>query len=82
MLGRRVMIGNPIAGEQWFEYRRIELCTIVTSQYSGYAEPATDIFHHEVHHLLFNYDCQGLDLCLLGVVVNSNNGKLDRTLCH
>ena len=58
MLGRRVVIGNPIAGVELPEYLCIELPAVVADQNSGYAKSAEDVFLHKTLHLLLGYGLQ------------------------
>ena len=76
MLGRGVVIGNPVAGAELPEYRHIKLSSIVINQDLGDAKPTEDVFHHEPLNHLLGYCSQGLCFYPFSEVVYCGNGDL------
>ena len=66
MLGKRVMIGNPIAGVELSKDQCVERSTIVADQYPWDTKPAEHVLHLEALHLFLGYGCQGFSLDPLG----------------
>ena len=55
MLGRGVVIGNPITGAELHEYQRIELSTVFVDQNTRNAKPTEDVFYQEILYFLLYY---------------------------